>query len=139
VITDVLADVRQRPDGPGKDWYLAGATAHGRLAATASEAGVTFAAGTDSQPCGRIANEIGALAAAGVPPHQAIGAASWAARSYLGLGGLAEGALADAVIDDADPPPRSRPARSISRGRATRSAQIPSGLSQPAAAVRVIE
>jgi imidazolonepropionase-like amidohydrolase len=24
VITDVLTDVRQRPDGPRKDWYLAG-------------------------------------------------------------------------------------------------------------------
>ena len=32
---------------------------------------------------------------------QAIGAASWAARSYLGLGGLAEGAPADAAIYDA--------------------------------------
>ena len=40
---------------------------------------------------------------AGRSPHEAIGAASWAARSYLGLGGLAEGAPADAVIYDADP------------------------------------
>lgn len=75
------------------------------FAVAAAEAGVTFVAGTDSQSCGRIANEIGALTVAGVPPHQAIGAASWAARSYLGLGGLAEGALADAVIYDADPRP----------------------------------
>jgi imidazolonepropionase-like amidohydrolase len=42
-------------------------------------------------------------AEAGVPAHQAIGAASWAARSYLGLAGLGEGAPADAVIYDADP------------------------------------
>jgi imidazolonepropionase-like amidohydrolase len=64
---------------------------------------VTILAGTDSRPCGRVVSEICALAAAGVPPHQAIGAASWAARSYLGLAGLAEGALADAVVYDADP------------------------------------
>jgi imidazolonepropionase-like amidohydrolase len=44
-----------------------------------------------------------AFTAAGMPPHQAIGAASWDARAYLGLGGLAEGAPADAVIYDADP------------------------------------
>jgi imidazolonepropionase-like amidohydrolase len=103
VITNGLASVRQRPDGPRKDWYLAGATVHGQLAAAAAEAGVTVLAGTDSRPCGQVADEIRALAAAGVPPHQAIGAASWTARSYLGLGGLAEGAPADAVIYDDDP------------------------------------
>jgi imidazolonepropionase-like amidohydrolase len=103
VITDVLADVRQRPDGPRKDWYLAGATVHGRLAAAAAAAGVTVLAGTDSRPCGQVVGEIRALADVGMSPHQAIGAASWAARSYLGLGGLAEAAPADAVIYDADP------------------------------------
>ena len=38
-----------------------------------------------------------------MPAHQAIGAASWAARSYLGMAGLTEGAPADAVIYDTDP------------------------------------
>jgi imidazolonepropionase-like amidohydrolase len=103
VITSVLADVRQRPDGLRKDWYLGGATVHGQLAVSAAEAGVTILAGTDSRPCGRIIAEIMAFTAAGMPPHQAIGAASWDARAYLGLGGLAEGAPADAVIYDADP------------------------------------
>lgn len=103
VITGSLGRVRQRSDSPRKDWYLAGATVHGRLAAAAAEAGVTILAGTDSRPCGRVIDEIRALAEAGVPPHQAVGAASWAARSYLGLPGLAEGAPADAVIYDADP------------------------------------
>jgi imidazolonepropionase-like amidohydrolase len=103
VITASLAEVRRRPGGPRKDWYLAGATVHGDLAAAAAEAGVTILAGTDSRPCGRIIDEIRALAAAGVPPHQAVGAASWSARSYLGMAGLAEGAPADAVIYDADP------------------------------------
>ena len=103
VITGSLAEVRQRPGGPRRDWYLAGATVHGQLAASAAEAGVTILAGTDSRPCGRVIDEIRALAEAGVPVHQAIGAASWAARSYLGMAGLTEGAPADAVIYDADP------------------------------------
>jgi len=103
VITGSLARVRKRPDGPRKTWYMAGATVHGQLSAAAAEEGVTILAGTDSRPCGRVIGEIRALAEAGVPPHQAIGAASWAARSYLGMAGLAEGAPADAVIYDADP------------------------------------
>lgn len=103
VITGSLAEVRQRPGSPRKDWYLAGATVHGQLAAAAAEAGVTILAGTDSRPCGRVIDEVRALAEAGVPVHQAIGAASWAARSYLGMAGLTEGAPADAVIYDADP------------------------------------
>jgi imidazolonepropionase-like amidohydrolase len=76
---------------------------HGQLAAAAAEAGVTILAGTDSRPCGRVIDEIRALADAGVPADQAVGAGSWAARSYLGLDGLVEGAPADAVIYDADP------------------------------------
>jgi imidazolonepropionase-like amidohydrolase len=60
-------------------------------------------AGTDTRPHGGIAHEIRALAAAGVPAHQAIAAASWTARSYLGLPGLVDGAPADAVVFDADP------------------------------------
>jgi imidazolonepropionase-like amidohydrolase len=103
VITGSLDRVRQRPDGPRRDWYLAGATVHGQLAAAAAEAGVTILAGTDSRPCGRVIDEIRALADAGVPADQAVGAGSWAARSYLGLDGLVEGAPADAVIYDADP------------------------------------
>jgi imidazolonepropionase-like amidohydrolase len=95
--------VRREPEGPRKAWYLPGATVHGELAAAAAEAGVTILAGTDSRPCGRVIDEVRALAAAGVPPHQAIGAASWAARSYLGMAGLTEGAPADAVVYDADP------------------------------------
>lgn len=82
---------------------LAAATVHAQLAAAAAEAGVTILAGTDSRPCGRVIDEIRALVAAGVPPHHAIGAASWTARSYLGLAGLAEGAPADVVVYDADP------------------------------------
>ena len=103
VITASLAKARQRPDSPRKRWYLAGAEVHGQLAAAAAEEGVTLLAGTDSRPCGRVIDEIRALAGAGVPAHLAVGAASWAARSYLGIAGLSEGAPADAVVYDADP------------------------------------
>jgi imidazolonepropionase-like amidohydrolase len=103
VITRALGEVRQRPDSRRKQWYLGGAAAHGPLTAAAAEAGVTLLAGTDSRPCGRVIDEIVALVEAGVPAHQAIGAASWAARSYLGTAGLGDGAPADAVVYDADP------------------------------------
>ena len=98
-----LDDVRQRPDGPRKDWYLGGTAAHPALIAAAAEAGVTILAGTDDRPHGRIADEIRALAAAGLTPHAAIAAGSWAARAYLGLAGLVPGAPADAVVYDVDP------------------------------------
>jgi imidazolonepropionase-like amidohydrolase len=103
VITESLPAMRQRPDGPRRDWYLSGAPVHGALAAAAAEAGVTLLAGTDSRPHGRVIDEVLALAEAGVPAHQALGAASWTARSYLGLPGLTEGAPADAVVYDRDP------------------------------------
>jgi imidazolonepropionase-like amidohydrolase len=106
VLLSHLDDLRGRPDGPRKDWHLGGVTAHPALVTAAAEAGVTILAGTDSRPHGRVADEIRALAAAGLTPHQALAAASWTARAYLGLdpsGGLTPGAPADAVIYDADP------------------------------------
>ena len=119
-----LDDVRARPDGPRKQWYLRGATAHPALVAAAAEAGVTILAGTDSRPHGRVADEIRALAAAGLTPPQALAAGSWAARAYLGLAALTPAAPADAVVYDADP--RSdltvldRPRAVILRGRLVR-------------------
>jgi imidazolonepropionase-like amidohydrolase len=64
---------------------------------------VTLLAGTDSRPHGRIADEVRALADAGVPAHDALAAASWSARAYLGLPGLVENAPADAVVYPHDP------------------------------------
>jgi imidazolonepropionase-like amidohydrolase len=95
--------VTARPDSEFRSWYLAGVAAHPATIAAAAEAGVTLLAGTDSLPHGRIATEIRALAAAGVPPHEALGAGSWTARSFLGLPGLEPGAPADAVVYAADP------------------------------------
>ena len=38
-----------------------------------------------------------------MPAEAALGAGSWSARAYLGLGGLEPGAPADAVVYDTDP------------------------------------
>jgi imidazolonepropionase-like amidohydrolase len=102
-ITGSLEVIRARPDTPFKEWYVAGASSHAPLSAAAAEAGVTLLAGTDSRPHGKVSTEIRALADAGVPAHDALAAGSWAARAYLGLPGLTDGAPADAVIYDADP------------------------------------
>jgi len=103
VIQSELPRVRSKPDGPRKQWYLGGAEVHGTLVAAAAEAGVRVLAGTDSMPHGRIIDEVRALAEAGLRPHDALAAASWAARAYLGLGGLEPGAPADAVVYAEDP------------------------------------
>ncbi|MEN3362285.1 MAG: hypothetical protein V7637_6267 [Mycobacteriales bacterium] len=95
--------VAERPPGPRRDWYLGGTARHGQLAASAAEAGVTLLAGTDSRPVGRVADEVRALAAGGVPAHTALGAASWTARAFLGLPGLQPGAPADVTVYEQDP------------------------------------
>jgi len=103
VLLNGVPVVTARPESEFRSWYLAGVAAHPALIAAAAEAGVTLLAGTDSLPHGRIAVEVRALAAAGVPAHEALGAASWTARAYLGLPGLEVGAPADAVVYAADP------------------------------------
>lgn len=102
-ITSSLPNVLKRPVSARRDWYVAGASRHPELAAAAAEAGVTILAGTDAPPHGRVAEEIIALARAGISPAQALGAGSWVARSYLGLPGLVDGAPADAVVYEHDP------------------------------------
>ena len=73
----------------------------------AHEAGVAIYAGTDAGgvlPHGLIADEVIELATYGLSPAEALGAASWRAREWLGLdGALAEGTSADFVVYDADP------------------------------------
>lgn len=121
VINGSLAVVAGQPDSPRKEWYMRGASVHGQLAVQAVEAGVTLLAGTDSRPHGRITDEVRALVTAGLRPHDAIAAASWAARSYLGLAGLEPGAPADAVVYESDPrddlSQLAAPAAVILRGR----------------------
>lgn len=102
------------------DW-LKGWEGMRRNAGAAYEAGVTVLAGTDSLPCGTVADEVAWLARCGVPAEAAVAAASWRARCWLGLPGLADGAPADLVAyptdPTLDPAVLARPSRIILRGR----------------------
>ncbi|MDP9443332.1 MAG: amidohydrolase family protein [Actinomycetota bacterium] len=94
----------------------------------AYEAGVAIYAGTDAGgvlPHGLIAEEVAELAAYGLSAADALGAASWRARGWLGLNPtLDEGAPADFVVYDADPRQDLRvlaaPRRIVLRGRVVR-------------------
>ncbi|RBY82182.1 amidohydrolase [Geodermatophilus sp. TF02-6] len=96
----------------------------GAVVRAAYEAGVPVFAGTDAGggiDHGRIADEVRALAAAGLPAEAALAAASWAARSWLGLACIEEGAPADLVVHDTDPradlDTLTRPQLIVLRGR----------------------
>ncbi|MBA2551493.1 MAG: amidohydrolase family protein [Nocardioidaceae bacterium] len=73
----------------------------------AYEAGVQIYAGTDaggSLPHGLIAREVTGLVTYGLSTFDAVGAASWRAREWLGVDAtLTEGARADFCVYDADP------------------------------------
>ncbi len=74
--------------------------------AAAREAGVPVYAGTDAGSMvvhGRIADEIDALKGIGMNPTQALGAACWDARTWLGRQGLEHRAPADLVCYTDDP------------------------------------
>jgi imidazolonepropionase-like amidohydrolase len=96
----------------------------GAVVRAAFEAGVPVFAGTDAGggiAHGRVADEIRALSAAGLPAEEALAAGSWRARAWLGLPCIEEGAPADVVVYDADPradlDALQRPRRTILRGR----------------------
>ena len=76
---------------------------------------------------GVIADEVRALHAAGLPAEAALAAASWAARDWLGLPCIEEGAPADLVVYDTDPradlDALQRPQRMVLRGRVVRIAR----------------
>jgi imidazolonepropionase-like amidohydrolase len=98
------------------------ATVHERVRA-AHEAGVPIYTGTDAGsevPHGRIADEIIALHAAGLPADDALAAGSWRARAWLGVeDGLAEGSTASFVAYAADPvdlPVLRHPSHVVLRG-----------------------
>lgn len=70
------------------------------------DAGVRLLVGTDAGGTiahGRLPEEVAALVRAGIPAPEAVAAASWRTREYLGRPGIAEGAPADVVVYDADP------------------------------------
>ena len=96
----------------------------GRRLGAAREAGIPIYAGSDaggSIAHGLIAHEVEALKGIGMSPTDALGAACWDARRWLGRPGLAEGASADLLCFSADPRSGpgvlSNPDRIILRGR----------------------
>jgi imidazolonepropionase-like amidohydrolase len=96
----------------------------GAVVRAAFDAGVPVFAGTDAGggiEHGRIVDEIRALHDAGLPAEAALAAGSWAARSWLGLPCIDEGASADVVVYDSDPrrdlETLQRPQRMVLRGR----------------------
>lgn len=99
--------------------------AHSReRVAAAYDAGVPIYAGTDAGgniAHGLIADEVEALKGIGMTPTDALGAASWSARGWLGRPALADGAPADLLCFGADPrsgpAALSRPDRVILSGR----------------------
>jgi imidazolonepropionase-like amidohydrolase len=93
----------------------------------AREAGVPIFAGTDAGSMiahGRIADEVDALKGIGMSPADALGAASWHARRWLGRPGLEDGAPADLLCYAEDPRSGAavltRPDVIVLRGRAFR-------------------
>ena len=90
----------------------------------AREAGIPIFAGTDAGSTiahGRIADEIDALKRIGMTPTEALGAASWTAREWLGRPGIEHGASADLICYADDPRSGAEvinnPAHVILRGR----------------------
>jgi imidazolonepropionase-like amidohydrolase len=77
-----------------------------RRVAAALDAGVQVYAGTDAGSLiahGRIADEVEALKGIGMSPTDALGAACWDARRWLGRPGLDHGASADLLCFSEDP------------------------------------
>jgi imidazolonepropionase-like amidohydrolase len=120
-----LEAFRAREPSPRQDWLLNGFEGALANVRAAEEAGVLVLAGTDSFPCGTVANEVEWLMRAGLSAESALAGASWKARSWLGMPGLADGAPADLIVYDADPTlePRvlAHPSAIILRGRIVRS------------------
>ncbi|MFK0249971.1 amidohydrolase family protein [Amycolatopsis azurea] len=78
----------------------------GDMVSTAIEAGVRVYAGSDAGGMvehGRLVDEIEALHKAGMSAEQALASASWAAREWLGVPGIVDGASADLLVYAEDP------------------------------------
>jgi imidazolonepropionase-like amidohydrolase len=116
-----IDEVRARATSFGRDSFIRGWDGMLPTVGAAYEAGVTVLAGTDTDEFGTVAEEVGWLVRAGVPAEAAVAAASWQARSWLGLAGIEDGASADLVAYDRDPTidpgALARPTAIILRGR----------------------
>lgn len=103
VLGDIMARMGDRPATPVTQWLRTGFETLLPTVRAAHESGVTVLAGTDSLPFGNVRTEVRWLLDAGLPPEAALGAASWTARSWLGVPGLVDGAQADLVVYAEDP------------------------------------
>ena len=113
--------VRAQPPGPRRDAFLRGWAAPARGRPGSPRGGVTVLGRHDTHPCGTVAEEVERLISAGLPRADALGAACWTARAWLGLPGLADGAPADLVVFAEDPVAHPdvlhHPSRVILRGQ----------------------
>jgi len=102
-IRDLTTELPLHPDD--RAMWLREVDAHAGVALAAHAAGVAVYAGTDAGAVdhGLIASEIALLRDAGLSGAAALAAGSWAARSWLGLPGIEEGAPADLVVFPDDP------------------------------------
>jgi imidazolonepropionase-like amidohydrolase len=117
---------------------LAAIERHPEMTRRAGEAGVLVLAGTDAGmgPHGLVGEEIRYLLEAGLPPDMALAAGSWAARRFLGLPGIEEGAPADLIAYSQDPrdnlAPLPKPVLCILDGRPIHARQPLSAVARPA-------
>lgn len=94
--------LKQAPE-PIRGWFVDAIERLPELAGQAHAAGVTVLAGTDSEPHGRVAEEIRGLAAS-IPAQAALASGSWACREFFGLPGeFTDGGPADVVAFPSDP------------------------------------
>jgi imidazolonepropionase-like amidohydrolase len=102
-IRELTAELPLHPDD--RTTWLREVDAHMGVALAAHDAGVAVYAGTDAGAVahGLVASEIALLRDAGLTGAAALAAGSWAARTWLGLPGLEEGAPADLVVFPDDP------------------------------------
>jgi len=102
-IRELTTELPLHPDD--RATWLREVDAHMGVALAAHDAGVPVYAGTDAGAVdhGLVASEIALLRDAGLPGAAALAAGSWAARAWLGLPGLEEGAPADLVVFPDDP------------------------------------
>jgi imidazolonepropionase-like amidohydrolase len=106
---ETFPDIAAAADGKFPAYASHMRALHERRHATvgaAHDAGLPIYAGTDaggSLAHGRIVDEVLELARAGLSPVEALSAACWSARAWLGRDGLSEGASADLLVLDGDP------------------------------------
>ena len=114
-------------EGRAADSLLKVFNEHGARAVRAAELGVKVFAGTDAGSMvshGQITSQIQLMIEAGFDPGASLAAASWSARTWLGLPNIEEGGPADLVAfrDDprAEPSALAQPALILLDGRRVR-------------------